>query len=171
MAWATPSSRLEGAICQPLARARVFRSSGALSMRTARPAACSMETLFQLSPMASISAGSMSRSSASVSSAAPLEQLAGRMSRILRSRAAYSVRWRVSSCCSSDVLLPTHRDETAMDGAPEHSDSWPETTTPGCSSRRASARAMRWSVPQSMAWMGGSEGSARARSMGSTWRR
>ena len=44
---------------QPRVRARVLRSSGALTMRTAVPATSSMETSFQLSPMARIWVGSM----------------------------------------------------------------------------------------------------------------
>ena len=39
---------------------------------------------------------------------------------------------------------------------PERPEGWPEAEMPGCSSRRASARAMRSMVPQSMAWMGAS---------------
>ena len=96
MAWATPSSRLEGAMRQLRARARALRSSGALSMRTARPAAWSMEMSFQLSPMARICAAAMLRARASESRAAPLEQLAGRMSMMERLRAGYSVRCRLS---------------------------------------------------------------------------
>src|ERR1700679_4040881 len=37
---------------------------------------------------------------------------------------------------------------------PERPEGGPEARTPGCSRRRASARAMRSTVPQSMAWMG-----------------
>ena len=95
MVWATPSAALVGAMLQLRVRARALRSSGAFSMRTAEPAISSMETSFQLSPMARIWAGSMACMAASERMAAPLEQPAGRMSRMERSRAGYSVRLRV----------------------------------------------------------------------------
>ena len=51
---------------------------------------------------------------------------------------------------------------------PERPEGWPEAEMPGCSSRRASARAMRSMVPQSMAWMG-SVGSSRRRRGRARW--
>jgi len=95
MASATPSAVLARPMRQLRVRARALRSSGAFDMRTAEPAISSMETSFQLSPMARIWDGEMSWAAASERIAAPLEQPAGRMSRMLRSRPGYSVRWRV----------------------------------------------------------------------------
>src|ERR1019366_8471923 len=91
----TPSAELEGAMGQPRDAAKSLRSGGAFAMRTAAPAISSMETSFQLSPMARICAGAMPCVAASERMAAPLEQPAGRMSRMERSRAGYSVRLRV----------------------------------------------------------------------------
>ena len=88
-----------------------------------------------------------------------------------RSRPGYSVRWRVmmgsgSASWLGDGRQPTHCDEATKDGPPtvaepfmvlpERPEGWPEAEMPGCSSRRASARAMRSMVPHSMAWMGAS---------------
>ena len=64
MASATPSARLEGPMVQLREGARAFRSSGALAMRTAEPAMSSMETSFQLSPMARMPAASIPRAAA-----------------------------------------------------------------------------------------------------------
>src|ERR1035437_9602018 len=103
----------------------------------------------------------------------------------------------------SKLLPPTLCDEAAKDGAPgdwwleshisearcgapavagafmvrpERPEGWPEAMTPGCSSRRASARRMRSRGPQRMAWMGASEleppafaSETRALSIGLTW--
>jgi hypothetical protein len=98
----------------PFASASALRSSGALSMRTAAPAISSMETSFQLSPIARICVASNPREAASERIAAPLEHPAGRMSRMERSRLGYSVRWRVrmgsGSDWSAEVLLSPRSD-------------------------------------------------------------
>ena len=57
MASATPSLVLARPMRQLRVRARALRSSGAFAMRTAVPAISSMETSFQLSPMARIWVG------------------------------------------------------------------------------------------------------------------
>src|ERR1035438_4393603 len=85
--------------------------------------------------------------------------------------------WRLESHISEEIRrVPGPVSPAPFMVRPERPEGWPEAMTPGCSSRRASARRMRSRVPQSMAWMGASEleppallSETRALSIGLTW--
>src|SRR5579862_3490732 len=89
---ATPSSSLVEATSHPRSRAISRRPGALFPMATGRPTKLSISRSLKLSPMAMASDGGMPRLAASFSRAMPLEQPGGRMSRMERSRAGYSVR-------------------------------------------------------------------------------